>query len=103
MVRVGDARAVVAVEEQPVRRRFSTRRSIFFSQALYGVLTFVTGGTRLSWLSFPANLQQVGDVIFRLPPLYDTPWPVSFLMVAALIAVSALVLERRVRGVEVVA
>jgi len=76
---------------------------VFFSQALYGVLTFVTGGTRMSWLSLPADLQQVGNAIFRLPPLYDTPVLVSFLMVAALIAVSGLVLERRVRGVEVVA
>ena len=44
-----------------------------------------------------------GDlVVFRLPKQYDTPWPVSFLVIAAVIAISAFVLERRVRGVEVV-
>ncbi len=75
---------------------------IFFSQALYGVLTFATGGSAIAWVSFPANLTQVGNVIFRLPPRYDTPWPVSLLMIVGLVVASGLVLERRVRGVEVV-
>jgi ABC-2 type transport system permease protein len=76
---------------------------IFFTQAIYGVLSVVTRSTQLSWISFPANLAQVGDMIFRLPPKYATPWPVSLLMILGLIAVSGLILERRVRGVEVVA
>jgi ABC-2 type transport system permease protein len=76
---------------------------IFFTQAIYGVLSVVTRSTQLSWISFPANLAQVGDVIFRLPPKYATPWPVSLLMIVGLIAASALILERRVRGIEVVA
>ena len=76
---------------------------IFFTQAIYGVLYAVTRSTSLSWVSFSANLTQVGDVIFRLPPEYDTPWPVSALIIAGVIAASVLVLERRVRGVEVVA
>jgi len=76
---------------------------IFFSQALFTVLRFVTGSSTIAWMSFSADLAQIGNLIFRLPPKYDTPWPVSLFMVAALIAVSALVLERRVRGVEVVA
>ncbi|MGE5245650.1 MAG: ABC transporter permease [Betaproteobacteria bacterium] len=75
---------------------------IFFTQAIYGVLTLVTGSSRVSWLSLPADLAQVGNAIFRLPPRYDTPVAVSFLMVVLLVVVSALVLERRVRGVEVV-
>jgi ABC-2 type transport system permease protein len=75
---------------------------IFFTQAIYGVLYAVTRSTSLSWLSFSANLAQVGDVIFRQPLKYDTPWPVSLLMIIGLVAVSALILERRVRGVEVV-
>ena len=75
---------------------------IFFTQAVYGVLYAVTRSTSLSWLSFSANLAQMGDVIFRLPLKYDTPWPVSLLMIVAFVAASALILERRVRGVEVV-
>jgi ABC-2 type transport system permease protein len=76
---------------------------IFFTQAVYGVLFAVTRSTAFSWLSFSANLSQIGDVIFRQPLAYDTPWPVSLFMVLALVAVSGLILERRVRGVEVVA
>jgi ABC-type transport system involved in multi-copper enzyme maturation permease subunit len=76
---------------------------IFFTQAIYGVLYAVTRSTSLSWISFSANLTQIGDVIFRQPLKYDTPWPVSLLMIVGLIALSGVVLERRVRGVEVVA
>jgi ABC-2 type transport system permease protein len=76
---------------------------IFFTQAIYGVLYAVTRSTMFAWVSFSANLSQIGDVIFRLPHKYDTPWPISFVVVFAVIGVSALILERRVRGVEVVA
>ena len=76
---------------------------IFFTQAVYGVLYAVTRSTAFSWLSFSANLSQIGDVIFRQPQKYDTPWPVALLMIALLITVSGVILERRVRGVEVVA
>jgi ABC-2 type transport system permease protein len=83
----------------------------FFSQALWGVLSFALGGlhTRpgqgrpgVSWIALPADLTQVGLAIFRLPLRYDSPWPVSLLMIVLMVAVASLVLERRVRGVEVV-
>lgn len=76
---------------------------LFFTQAIYGVILVITRDTRWSWISFSANLTQVGNVIFRLPLQYATPWPVSLAMILGLIAASALILERRVRGVEVVA
>ena len=75
----------------------------FFSSAVYGVLYLVTRSTSLSWISFNANLSQVGNVIFRLPLKYDTPWPLSLFMIIAIVALSGFILERRVRGVEVVA
>ena len=61
-----------------------------------------SGGRRLSWLSLGANLTQVVDVIFRLKPRYATPWPVSLIVILGLVALSISILERRVRGVEVV-
>jgi ABC-2 type transport system permease protein len=76
--------------------------AMFFSEAVFAVLRLILGGTGSSWISFPANLAQVIDVIFRLKPRYDTPWIVSLVALAGLIAVSISVLERRVRGVEVV-
>jgi ABC-2 type transport system permease protein len=76
---------------------------VFFTSAIYGVLYAVTRSSALSWISFPADLEQVGNVIFRLPLKYDTPWPVSLLVIIAVVVVSGVILERRVRGVEVVA
>jgi ABC-2 type transport system permease protein len=76
---------------------------IFFGQALSGVLRFITGGTKLSWIAFGNDLAQVGDLIFRVPLRFDIPWPVSLLTIVGLVAVSGLILERRVRGVEIVA
>jgi ABC-2 type transport system permease protein len=76
---------------------------LFFSEALFGVLRLVTGDTRLSWISVPFDLNQVGDAIFRLPLRYDTPWPLSLAVLILLVLASGFVLERRVRGVEVIA
>ena len=69
---------------------------------MFGTLRQVTGRTDLSWVSFSASLNQLGDVIFRIEPRYDTPWGVSLLVVLVLVALSLWVLERRIRGVEVV-
>jgi len=57
----------------------------------------------MSWVSFAANLSEIGDLIFRLPARYTTPWPLALAMIVGLVVVSGLILERRVRGVEVVA
>jgi ABC-2 type transport system permease protein len=77
--------------------------AVFFSDAVYGIIYAITGSTRLSWVSFPANLRQVGDVIFRLPPRYhDTPFVVSLVALFVLIGLAVWILERQVRGVEVV-
>jgi ABC-2 type transport system permease protein len=75
---------------------------IFFTEAIYGVMLAITGSTKLAWLSLSGNLQQVVDVIFRLKPRYATPWLVSLIVILGLIALAISVLERRVRGVEVV-
>jgi ABC-type transport system involved in multi-copper enzyme maturation permease subunit len=75
---------------------------IFFSLAVYNVMFAITGDSSLSWLSIGSSLTQVVDVIFRLTPRYATPWQVSLMVVLGLITLSFSILERRVRGVEVV-
>ncbi len=75
---------------------------LFFTAAIYGAMYMITGSTSVSWLSVGSNLSQVVDVIFRQPPRYTTPWQVSLIVVIGLIALSISVLERRVRGVEIV-
>lgn len=76
---------------------------IFFTDAIFGVMVAITGSTRVAWLSFGANIDNVSDAIFRQTPRYDAPVVVSVLVLLAIVAVSISVLERRVRGVEVVA
>ena len=75
---------------------------IFFTLAIYGAMWAITGTTKLSYLSVTASLAQVMDVIFRVKPRYATPWPVSLVVILGLVALSISVLERRVRGVEIV-
>jgi len=74
----------------------------FFTTAIFGVLYAITGSSRVSWIAIGANVSQVVDVIFRMKPRYATPWQVSLLVIIGLIVVSISILERRVRGVEVV-
>ncbi len=76
---------------------------LLFSDAMFHTLRVITRSTTISWISVPASLEQVGDAIFRQAPRYDTPVAVSFVVLLGLVVVAASVLERRVRGVEVVA
>lgn len=76
--------------------------AIFFSGAMFGALAAITGGTRVAWVSITSNVSQVTDAIFRQPPSYESPWQISMLVLLGLIALSISVLERRVKGVEVV-
>jgi len=75
---------------------------VLFAHALYGVVFAVTRNTKFSWMSLQGNLQHLGDVVFRLEPRYDTPAWATALALAVIVGGAAFVLERRVRGVEVV-
>ena len=76
--------------------------AFFFTSALFGVLRVIVGSSRVAWISITANIDQVTDAIFRAAPRYQVPVIVSILVLTGLVAVSISVLERRVRGVEVV-
>jgi ABC-type transport system involved in multi-copper enzyme maturation permease subunit len=75
---------------------------IFFTQALFLVVIQVTRRTTFSWMSLQASLQHLGDLVFRVQPRYDTPAWVTVLALVVIVGAAAYVLERRVRGVEVV-
>ena len=97
-----DAGPLVDEQEQPLRGDSLRGACTSSAKPCIGVIYAVTGSSRLSWLSLPGNLNQVGDLVFRLQPRYSTaPW-VSVLALLVLVGVSLWVLERRVRGVEVV-
>src|SRR3954470_14520156 len=57
---------------------------IFFSQAIYGVVRGLTRDSTLAWLSIPLDLQQIGDVVFRVEPRFNMPVWSAFLMIALL-------------------
>lgn len=74
----------------------------FFTTALFNALRGITGRTTFAWLSPTAALEQLGDVIFRLPPRYQLSPAIAGLTVLVLIGGSMWILMRRVRGVEIV-
>lgn len=76
--------------------------ALFFTESMFTVLRLVTRSTRASWVSISANIEQVTDTIFRVPPRYETPTVISLLVLVGLVVLSISVLENRVRGVEVV-
>jgi len=75
---------------------------ILFTFTLQQMFWLMTRSSVTSLISPTASLNQVGDVIFRTPPRYDVSWLWSLATVCLVLVVSALVLQRRVRGVEVV-
>jgi ABC-2 type transport system permease protein len=74
----------------------------FFTHAVYGVIAGVGDSTMFSWVSIFANVHQVGDVLFRMPPRYDTPPFVSAAVLAGIVAAAAYILSRRIRAIEIV-
>jgi ABC-2 type transport system permease protein len=76
---------------------------IFFTQAIDNVLVEITGDSRWSWISIQNDLAQIGDSLFRLPLSLRIPLPVALVVLIVVVAISGFILERRVRGVEVVA
>ena len=75
---------------------------VFFTHAVFGVISAATVGTMFSWVSIFANVNQVGDVLFRMAPRYDTHPAISATVIVAVILTSLLVLRRRIRAIEVV-
>ena len=56
----------------------------------------------MAWISLTANLDVVSDAVFQQTPRYETPLAVSVIVLLAVVSLSISVLERQVRGVEVV-
>ena len=74
----------------------------FFTTALFQALRGITGKSTFAWLSPGASLELLGDVIFRLPPRYQMAPALAGVTVLILVAGSLYILNRRVRGVEIV-
>ena len=75
---------------------------VFFTMPMYQALRAITGSGVWAFISPEDTLDIIADAIFRVPQQAALPVPAAFAAVAALIGASIWVLERRVRGVEVV-
>jgi ABC-2 type transport system permease protein len=75
---------------------------IFFTAAFFQALRGITGRSSWAWLSPTDTLEQIGAYIFRIDPPYQLSPVVAIVTIIVLIAGSAWILERNVRGVEVV-
>jgi ABC-type transport system involved in multi-copper enzyme maturation permease subunit len=73
-----------------------------FSDILFGILYGIFHKPALALFSIKANLQQTGAFLFgqKLPHAFAAGW--SFLVLAAVCALSAYVLHRKIRSVEVI-
>lgn len=75
---------------------------IFFTAAMYQALRGITGTRTWAFISPEDVLDVIAAVIFRSPGTPSIPMPAALLVVAVLIGASVWILERRIRGVEVV-
>jgi ABC-2 type transport system permease protein len=76
--------------------------TIFFTAAMYNALRAMTGSGNWAWMSPEDCLDIIGNAIFRVKSGYSLPVPFALLTIVVIIAGSILILERRVRGVEIV-
>ena len=75
---------------------------IFFTSALFNALRGITGRSSFAWISPTETLEQIGNIIFRLDPPFTVPPFAAVLALIVLMGGSLWILERKVRGVEVV-
>ena len=75
---------------------------ILFTQAVQQALVRTTGSRSWALISPGETLDVIGDTVFRINTTSTVPTVAAIAVVVALVVASVVVLERRVRGVEVV-
>jgi ABC-2 type transport system permease protein len=73
-----------------------------FSDILSGILQGIFRTPYVSLFSIRANIEQIGAFIFAQKPSQAVPVVLSFLVLGGVCGLSALVLHRNIRGVEVI-
>jgi len=73
-----------------------------FSDIFYGIFRGIFRSEIFSLLSIKANLQQVGAVLFKQRPPLPVPWVYSLAVITGWIILSAILFNRKIRGVEIV-
>jgi ABC-2 type transport system permease protein len=99
------ALAVLALSSLSNSRRFVAvmyAGVVFFTEAMYRPLVRMTGSESWTLLSPGNTIDVLGDRVFRLSTPGAPPVLAAIVVIIGLIVASLVVLERRVRGVEVV-
>jgi len=73
-----------------------------FSDILFGIFYGIFRSPYFALLSIKSNLQQVGAMIFNQKTPYNFPWVLSLVVLIFFCLLSGVVLNKRVRGVEVI-
>jgi ABC-type transport system involved in multi-copper enzyme maturation permease subunit len=73
-----------------------------FSHILYGILQSIFKTPYMALFSIRENIDQVGALVFAQKPAHPVPVLWSCLVLAGICGLSAIVLHRRIRGVEVI-
>jgi ABC-2 type transport system permease protein len=97
--------AMLALSSLSKSRRFVATMYagiVFFTAAMYQALSAITGSRAWAWISPEDTLDVIADAVFRVPTPPPMPVAVALLAVAVVIGASIWILQRRVRGVEVV-
>jgi ABC-2 type transport system permease protein len=97
--------AMLALSSLSKSRRFVAMMYaglIFFTAAMYQALSGITTSRAWAVISPEDTLDVVAAVIFRSPGTPSVPMWAALLTIGVIIAISVWILERRVRGVEVV-
>jgi ABC-2 type transport system permease protein len=98
--------AIVALSSLSKSRRFVAimyAGIVFFTAAVYQVLRLITNSRRWAVISPGEMLDVIANAIFRARGEPAVPVFVAVLTIAVIIGLSMLILERRIRAVEVVA
>lgn len=74
----------------------------YFSEVLYGILRGVFRAPAMALFSIPANLKQAGAALFGQKPPQAVPAVWSFAVLAGICVLAILVLDRKIRSVEVI-
>lgn len=98
--------AIVALSSLSKSRRFVAimyAGIVFFTAAVYQVLRLITNSRRWAVISPGEMLDVIADAIFRSRAEPAVPVVIAVLAIAVIVGLSMLILERRIRAVEVVA
>ena len=98
--------AIVALSSLSKSRRFVAvmyAGIVFFTAAVYQVLRLITNSRRWAVISPGEMLDVIANAIFRTRGEPAVPVFIAVLAIAVIIGLSMLILERRIRAVEVVA